>query len=53
MSCFRCDNTGLICNICGESESACECSQAEVARFKADHPDMEHFEECGECVEDT
>jgi len=27
MSCFRCDGTGLICDICGESESACTCEK--------------------------
>ena len=23
VGCFRCDGTGLICDICGESEAAC------------------------------
>jgi hypothetical protein len=23
--CFRCDGTGQICDICGESEAACRC----------------------------
>ena len=27
--CFRCDGTGSICNVCGESERACECDEAE------------------------
>jgi len=24
-NCFRCDGTGNLCNICGESERACSC----------------------------
>lgn len=24
-SCFRCDGTRLLCDICGESEAACKC----------------------------
>ena len=24
-TCFRCDGTALICDICGESEAACQC----------------------------
>jgi hypothetical protein len=24
--CFRCDGTALICDICGESEAACDCA---------------------------
>ena len=23
--CFRCDGTGELCNICGESDLACQC----------------------------
>lgn len=26
-ACFQCDGTGQMCNICGESESACECDE--------------------------
>ncbi len=25
--CFRCDGTGLLCNICGESEHVCHCEE--------------------------
>jgi hypothetical protein len=34
--CFRCDGSGLICNICGESAQACRC-------------DEENFAECPDC----
>ncbi len=28
--CFRCDGTGELCNICGESELACSCEEFDV-----------------------
>jgi hypothetical protein len=27
--CFRCDGTGLVCDHCGESETACHCDEEE------------------------
>lgn len=30
LSCFRCDNSGQICNVCGESEPACHCADEEM-----------------------
>lgn len=24
--CFQCDGTGQMCNVCGESEAACRCT---------------------------
>lgn len=29
MSCFQCDGTGQMCDICGESETACSCDEME------------------------
>jgi hypothetical protein len=28
-TCFRCDGTRHICNVCGESERACNCPEGE------------------------
>jgi len=47
-SCFRCDGTGQICNICGESETACACSAADVLSHM-ERTGLEHFSECEDC----
>jgi hypothetical protein len=39
--CFLCDGTGLICDICGESEAACECEE------NGDEPTYSECEDCG------
>lgn len=49
MSCLLCDDTGLICGICGESEKACECTLAEVAEHEARTGNTQ-FDECPECT---
>lgn len=38
--CFRCDGTGLICDVCGESETACQC---------ASEGDDQSFSDCEDC----
>ncbi len=49
--CLRCDNTLLICNICGESETACGCSAREIEVYMEEYG-LEQFEECPECAAD-
>ncbi len=46
--CLRCDNTLLVCNICGESETACGCSAHEVEAYQEEYG-FEQFEECPDC----
>ena len=36
--CFRCDGTKELCNVCGESARACQCSEEE-----------QNFYECPDC----
>jgi hypothetical protein len=38
--CFRCDGTGEICNVCGESRAACKCN------FKIGEEDYGPCEDC-------
>jgi hypothetical protein len=45
--CFRCDGTGKICNICGESEKACSCDATEIEEHEADGFDQ--FDDCEDC----
>lgn len=40
--CFRCDGTGLICDICGESEAACNCLN------EGEDPTYSDCEDCAE-----
>lgn len=47
--CFRCDGTGEICNICGESRTACGCSDEEIAEYVAECGDQ--FDACDDCAE--
>lgn len=35
--CFRCNGTGLLCNVCGEPECDCGCEE----------PDVSECEDCG------
>lgn len=46
--CFRCDGTGQICNICGESEMACDCDSTQVENYQKEH-DMDQFDNCEYC----
>ena len=39
--CFRCDGTGLICDICGESEAACGCLNSGSSPSFSDCSDCE------------
>lgn len=50
-NCFRCDGTGVVCNICGESEVACGCEPEEVDEYVAAYQ-MSPMEECPECDSD-
>ncbi len=50
-NCLRCDNTLLICNICGESETACGCGAREIETYMEEHG-FEQFEECPDCAAD-
>jgi hypothetical protein len=40
-NCLTCDGTGFVCDICGESEAACECmeSKDEARPTYSDCPD--------------
>jgi hypothetical protein len=39
--CFRCDGTGKICDVCGESPLACECDECDGGCVASD------CEDCG------
>ncbi len=40
-SCFRCDGSGLICDVCGESKIACTC--------EADGGEEPQYSDCQDC----
>ena len=39
--CFICDGTGLMCDVCGESEAACDCGE--------DGGDLPAYSDCENC----
>ena len=54
--CFFCDGSGEICNICGESPEACECSVEDIQEYAKDVGDGPndvdvHWGECETCVD--
>lgn len=49
MNCFFCDNTGKICNICGESAEACECEPEGVDEYEQEYGPHSQFQKCPEC----
>lgn len=46
--CFRCDGSGKICNICGESASACSCNEEEINEYVAEFQDS-NVGDCDDC----
>lgn len=46
--CFKCDGTGKICNICGESESAYQNTEDEIEAYLEEN-DSDQFDECDDC----
>lgn len=47
--CFKCDGSGKICNICGESEPACGCSEDEIEEYLDENPLEEQYDDCEDC----
>lgn len=46
MACFRCDGTGELCNLCGESPTDCGCSVEDVEDFNGC---SDQYDECPDC----
>ncbi len=54
MTCSICDGTGELCNICGESPNACECSEDELREYAQEYGDgpndmAAHWGDCEAC----
>lgn len=47
--CSRCDGTGQVCNICGDSQTACGCSTEDVEEHIENNEGVEQFDKCEDC----
>lgn len=50
-NCFRCDGSGKVCNICGESSAACSCDEEEINEYVTAYQDS-NIDNCPDCGDD-